>query len=167
MVGRRTEHRVVHDDPELDISSLDLGYVNIQNPVACAVYLARTGARRYKQGIDLNALSYAVLVPPGLSFGVSGEMMFCQGFLDAYEGKYPSLKEAIKLIGAGARSVALSTDVAVMRDKDLFKVFIKGDEVGWMKAGTTIVNVPKTDTSWLSTYFLERIEGWKIVEGVK
>lgn len=167
LVTGRIEHKVTADDPLIDISSLDLGYVNISHPLSCAVHCARAGQRRYKQGVDFHHLVYNVLTIPSEKFSMNGDWMKCQGFLDAYEGKYPSFKDATKMISSGSKSVALSREVAILRDKDIMKVFVKNDEVGWYKAGTNSVYVPTTETSWITGYYLETIEGWKIVEGVK
>lgn len=166
IVTRHLEHTINFDDPELDISSLDLGYINIVNPVACAVHASRIGQRRYKQGVDLRALSYDVLTLPSEKFALNADYMFCQGFVDAYQGKYPSVSDALKMVSKTHRSVALSNDVAILRDKDIIKVYVKTEEIGWMKAGINTVNIPKSETSWMYQYYLEKLDGWKIVEGV-
>lgn len=166
IANRLVEHNnIPFDDAELDISSLDLGYVNITTPVECAVHTARVGNRRYKQGVDFRTLTYDVLTLPTEKFAFNWENMFCQGFIDAYEGKYPTVDEALKKI-AKKRSIALSNDVAIMREKDLIKVYVKNEEVGWMKAGTKKVIIPPTPTSWMYHYYLERLEGWTVTEGV-
>lgn len=166
LVTMKVMHRVLHDDPEIDISSLDLGYMNVTNPAPVAIHMARVGGRRYRQGVDPKSLSYDVLLPSSEKFHFNPDLIFCQGFVDAYNGKFPSVKEAIGMVAKTHRSVAISNDVAILREKDIIKVFVKNEEVGWMKAGGSIVNLPPSETSWINRYFLERFDGWKIEEGV-
>lgn len=160
-------HRKNPDDPGLDVSSIDLGYVNINEPRVCAVYLKRNPIREYKQGINLRSLEYDALTLPKHRFGVGSDMMQCQGFLDSYNGNFPTLKEGIKRITIdGGHSVALNKDVALLRDVDILKVYFKQDEVGWIRVGTNKVTLPKTETSWVTLFNLNLIDGWEVVEGV-
>lgn len=168
IISKAVMHKKNPDDPGLDVSSIDLGYVNILVPRECAVYLIRNPVRQYRQGVDLRALEYDALTPPKYRFGVDHGYMNCQGFLDSYEGKFPSFKKAIKNLEEGALSVALSKDVAILKDADgVLKVYFKQQEVGWIRPGTNKVLLPKTETSWITLFNLNMIEGWEVIEGVK
>ena len=168
LISRAVMHRKNPDDPGLDVSSIDLGYMNLEIPRKCAVYLRRNPVRQYRQGVDLRALDYEALTLPKHGFGVSYEYMNCQGFIDSYNGKFPTFKKAIAMITVeGWYSVALSKDIAILRDNDVFKVNFKGNEVGWGRIGTNKVLVPKTEVSWVTVFNLNLVEGWEVVEGVK
>lgn len=168
VISKAIMHRKEPDDPGLDVSSIDLGYMNLEIPRKCAVYLRRNPLRQYRQGVDLRNLEYEVLTLPKHRFGISYEYMNCQGFLDSYEGKFPSFKKATAmLLVEGWFSAALSKDVAILRDGDVFKVSFKGGEVGWGKLGSNHVLVPKTEVSWVTVFNLNLIDGWEITEGVK
>lgn len=169
MVTRQTVHRKLPDDPGLDVSSLDLGYVNLEVPGRMAVYLERTPARRYRQGVDLNALRYTPLTTSGRRMGVEGSHMWCKGFIDSHQGIFPRFNQAIDLLSSGkAASVALSKQVAILRDGDIYKVFLQHEEAGWIRSGEKIVRVPKGDLSWVTIQALESVsKEWIIQEGVK
>lgn len=163
LVTKRVTHRVAADDPYIDISSLTLGYFNIG---MAAVYIQRHPYRRYKQGVDLNALEYRTL---SKDFVYGAHDMFCQGFVEGLLDRYPSFAKAVSnMLTDKAQSVALSRDVALKREKDLFKVHVKGDEVGWIKSGTNRVLIPPTESSWATVWILKDTSGaWEVVEGVK
>jgi hypothetical protein len=160
-------HKVSAEDEDLDISSINIGYVNIADPdYRMAVYLKREPARRFKQGIEFERLTQKTL-KVGVSV-VSPSKLGGRGFVDAVLGNFPSLQKALNDITKnGWASVALSRDVALMRDKELLKVYLKDDEVGFMRLGTTEVMVPKTELSWYHAFLLEGIKEWKVVEGIK
>jgi hypothetical protein len=159
---------VDHDDRDLDISSLTLGYVNVEDPGhKLAVYLKREALRQFRQGVDIGRLTQFVL-RPGVP-QVTPKVLYCQGFVDCVTGKYPTVSEALsKIINKSFFSVAVSRNVALKKDGDLIKVFVKDDEVGYMQPNMLkIVKVPKTDTSRYAMFFLNEVEGWKVVEGIK
>lgn len=164
IVTKQSIARVDPDDTDLDISSLTLGYFNIGD---CAVFLARQPLRRYKQGVDPNLLTIATL---SNSHRVDANGILCQGLVDGLMDRYPMFKEAIKKVSK-VQSVALSRDVALLRDKDLVKVHVKGSEVGWIKLGATTMDkvyVPPSDTSWITVYILQQTsDQWEVIEGVK
>lgn len=167
LITRNTVHRKTADDPDLDVSSMDLGYVNIENPRNVAVYVKRLPRRMYKQGIDLSALSYHALTLPANRFSVGQDNMWCKGFVDSYEGNFPTFSQAIKFLTDGKRySVAITRDVALLRDKDTVKVYVKDDEVAWLRLGTKQVIVPKGDCSWVTVLQLEIASSeWQVQEG--
>lgn len=160
-------HKVSSGDEDLDISSINIGYINVSEPeYRVAVYLKREPYRRYKQGIEIGQLTQKVL-RSGMS-PLHPSKIQCRGFVDAILGSYPTLGTAlINITKNGWHSVAVSRDVALKRETDLLKVYLKDDEVGYMRLGTTDVIVPKTELSWYHVFLLENIPGWKVREGVK
>jgi len=159
--------RVESDDIDLDISSINIGYVNIIDPdYKMAVYLKREPLRQFKQGLSIDHLTQKTLRNSVSS--VPKQKIMSRGFVDAVIGKFPSVKEAIDLISKkGWYSVAVSRDVALKRENDLLKVYIKDTEVGYMKLGTDRLIVPKTEQSYYHIIWLNDISGWEVSEGSK
>lgn len=122
-------HRIEPDDFLLDISSVPLGYMNSSH-YKCAIYLKRHPYRKFKQGVVLELLTSSPLIQSPKKFNASPSRLRCAGLVRSITGNFPNLAEAIKLITSGAVSVALSRDVAILRDAAEIKVFIKEDEVG-------------------------------------
>jgi hypothetical protein len=156
------------DDPDLDISSLTLGYVNIGHPdYKCAIYLKREAYRQYKQGVDLGKLTQVVLRQ---GWGPIGwQHLRCKSLVDCVMGNYPSYQEAVDLITKMKHySVAVSRDVALKKEGEQLKVFLKDTEVGYVNLkDRTKVYVPDTDTSMFAVFFLSEIKGWEIIEGIE
>jgi hypothetical protein len=155
------------EDVNIDISSLTLGYLNIDHPdYKLAVYLKREPARQYRQGIDVQRLTQTVLRSNGA--GVHPKILEGKCLVDCVANNYPSFSQAMKLlVEKGFFSVALSRDVAVQREYDKLKVFVKEIEVGYVRMGTKKVIVPTTDTSCYAIFFLSDIKDWDIQEGNK
>lgn len=168
LISRQVIHRKNPDDPAIDVSSLDLGYVNIETPARAAVYLERNPARRYRQGVDFNNLRYTPLTRPSSRFGVEPNSMWCKGFVDSHMGNFPTFKKAMSdLLASKAHSVALSKQVALLKDKDDIKVYYQTEEVGWVRDMNRVI-VPKTEVSWITVQTLELVsKEWVIQEGVK
>jgi hypothetical protein len=156
---------VASDDELIDISSISIGYVNVADENRCAVYLKRDPLRRYKQGVEIDYLRQMPLRKG--SSQINRNSILMHGFVDAVANRFPSYLDAIKKMTSkdSWHSVALSRDIAIQRDVDIFKVFVKDKEVGYMKAGSHIVNVVKDDVSYCYTHILKTIHGWEVTEG--
>lgn len=161
--------RVYGDDENIDISSINIGFVNIIDPdYKCTVYLKREPLRRFKQPLEFDFLTQKVLrqgVPT-----IPKNKLSSAGFVDAVMGKFPPLEEAINLIiKRGWYSVALSRDIAIKREADTLKVYLKESEVGFMKLDNKErkLVVPMSDVSYYHCVYLRDIKGWTVVEGIK
>jgi hypothetical protein len=161
--------RVLSDDPKLDISSINIGFVNVIHPnYKCAVYLKREPFRKFKQGIELHSLTQKVL-HNGVTT-VDHSVLSSKQFVDAVLGKFPSYKDALDLLTKkGFQSVAISRDVALKKEDELLKVYLKDTEVGFIKLSLNLtkVFVPRTEQSYYHMVLLEDIKGWDVVEGVR
>jgi len=165
VVTGNLDHNVDAEDSMIDISSITIGYVNVNDADnRCAVHLKRDPLRRFKQGIEIDYLKQNVLRKGGSQINRNNILMF--GFVDAVAGKFPSYQEALRMMTkANWQSVALSKDIALQKDADLYKVFVGDQEVAYIKAGTHKVNVIKNDVSFCYSHILSVIQGWEIVEG--
>lgn len=167
IIDKRLIARVSPEDPQLDISSLTLGYFNIKDK---AVYAARQPFRRYKQGVDIFSLTYSTAGAERTRF--EADQMYCQGFIDGLNQKYPSLKMALKMLKDKTHSsVAISQEVAVVDDARNIKIYIKGEEAGWARIdrteGVIKAIVPKNESSWVLKILLEYAsKDWVVSEGV-
>ncbi|QIG73028.1 hypothetical protein EVB99_037 [Rhizobium phage RHph_N3_19] len=160
--------QVDSDDENLDISSINIGFVNIYSPdLKLCVYLKREPLRQFKQGIVLELLTQKVLRAG--SGGLSKSALMCRGFVDAVLGRFPTYNEALKMITKDSwHSVALSRDIAIKRENELLKVYIKDTEVGYIRLSeTNKLIVPKNAQSYYHVLLLEDIRGWSVVEGNK
>jgi hypothetical protein len=159
--------RIESDDDNIDISSINIGYVNIINPdYKTAVYLKREPTRQFRQGIAIDHLTQKVL-RKDLNSVPRGAIM-STGFVDAVMGRFPSIDGAFDLITKkGWFSVAISRDIAVRREADLLKVYLKESEVGYIRLGTKKLIVPKTEQSYYHVALLSDIKGWEVSEGLK
>lgn len=138
------------DDFLLDISSVPLGYMNSAR-YQSAVYLKRQPFRRYKQGVVLDLLTAIPLATKAGMFGVSTGHLRCVGFVNSIKNIFPDKDTAIDRLQKGAvKSIAISREVAFLRDGSTINVFIKEIPVGVYSNG--VVTVPKeTDNipSWI------------------
>jgi len=155
------------DDDLLDVSSVPLGYVNIVHPdYKLCVYLKRDPLRRFKQGVEVDILTQKIL-RDGWS-PISRDIIRSKSLVDTILGRFPSYKEALDFITKkGFHSVALSRDIALKREGELLKVYLKESEVGYIRLGTDRVIVPKTDQSYYHILLLEDLHGWEVIEGSK
>ena len=160
------EATVNSDDEKLDISSISIGYVNVSDPkYRTAVYLKRQPLRRFKQGIEISTLSQTVL---GKFSEVNHQTILSYGFVDAVLGRFPAIAEALNMLTKlGWHSVAVSRDVALRRDGEYIKVYIKDKEVGYMEAGgrDREVIIPTDEVSYCYTHTLMDLKGWTVKEG--
>lgn len=150
------------DNEELDISSLTLGYVNIDHPdYKLAVYLKREPTRQFKQCVEVSRLSQVPL-KNGLS-NIHHKIILGKGLVDCVLNRYPTFDQAMMMITKrGFASVAISKDIAIKRETDLLKVYLKTDEVGYMKLGTKKLIIPETNISYYASLFLSEIKDWEI-----
>ena len=169
LVGDRIYARVSSDDPDLDISSLPLGYVN-HSVTKSAVYIKRNPLRRYKQGVDPGVMQYMLL--PGAARGVGHEVFHDKGFTENVADVYPTFSKALSLLTKkdGYTSIALSRDVAISREGGVIKVWITMDEVGYITLTSGSENnrctIIKTDVSWIIRTKLEKV-GISVNEGIR
>jgi hypothetical protein len=154
---------VESDDPELDISSINIGFVNLPAPEQrFCVYLKREPLRQFKQGIVLESLTQKVLKDK--VDHVSKGALMSRGFVDAVLGRFPTYEDALDMITKKSwTSVALSRDIAIKREEELLKVYIKDTEVGYIRlTNTQEVIVPKGNQSYYHVLLLEDIKGWSV-----
>lgn len=147
---------IASNDPELDVSSPSLGYINFGG---YANYVMRRPERRFKQVVSPQSLICERVMTGGfvgpdtllnMLFSKEGESMLL--------GKYPSVKEALERINSGKKvvSVAVSRDTAIAKDSfGTLRVYNKLEQVGYVREGTNIVVIPKDELAWVISKCLE------------
>lgn len=163
--GEVVKKEVKENDPLLDISSPELGYVNDDH--GC-FYVYRRPDRRYKQ--TLTTASLGVRSGDGSIFGSRDTDRLNDAFHGRYfrnmlMGKYPSVEKAFAKLSQSkkaASSIAIHRDVGLYRDSfGLIRVFFKGDEVGKINPGENIVRIPHDDKAWVISSYLNEFS-WEI-----
>jgi hypothetical protein len=153
--------QVEPDNPDLDISSVPLGYVNLTKH-KIATYVRREPLRRYKQGVDINYVSQKALNEDG---ALSNQYLMGQEIVDCIMDKYPPLKVALNMITKdGWSSVAISRCVALRRKGGIVSVYLKDSVAGTLKLGTNTVVIKRDDLSWVKKKALESISDLVVIE---
>lgn len=153
--------RVEPDDDNLDISSIPLGYVNL-NQFKITTYVRREPLRRYKQGVEI---SYVTQKPLNSEGSLSNKYLKGQEIFDCVTGNYPNLSVAIrKLTTDGWSSIAISRNIALRRLDSSLKVYFKDSDVGVMRLGSKKVVIKRDDLSFVIKNALEKIKDWIVVE---
>jgi len=154
-----TVQTVASNDPDLDVSSLPLGYIQWGSN---AVYLKRQPGRRYKQGVDISS----VCANPN-SMPIE-ELLFSESFANMTDNKYPTMASVVKFIKSnkslrvGTSSLALSRDVAIFWSGKVFKVRYKNEEVGYIDPkNPLVVEVPSESMSWVVSLYLSDFT-WRV-----
>lgn len=143
------------DDPDLDISATDLGYINYfdkrrdKNEV---VYAYRTTAKRFKQALFPQYVQLKSI--EGEEIG-SRHLWSSRGAFDFFIDNYPSLDVALKNLGRGGE-VAISRDVAMRKtESGVILVYLRMKEVGWIGDLKNGINW-SDDASWVEMKYVTR-----------
>lgn len=143
-----TDVRIKHikpDDPALDISIFDLGYVNyIYQDKNVVLYPYRNTGKSYKQGTYLGHVYTSTI--DGKNSDHGSYALQCQGFVDMLEGRYPVLA-ALNF----NNEIALSPDLAVRVDDLGVREFF------WRRKKIA-VQVPKQKIHRLQTEFTPLVD---------
>jgi hypothetical protein len=172
---------IKEDDPDFDISSPELGYMNFsflgeKNPKVRVLYVEREPRKRYRQGLCSSHLTYSditgnsgTLHIPGMAYE---HFIKSQGFYDMLVGNYFSLddvfgaleEEAVMLgdVKIACTQMALSKDTAIEKTRSgVYQVYFKADNVGWVAPGTRTVNVKSSEVGWVISRYLNQFS-WKV-----
>ncbi len=173
---RREIFKVISpDDPELDISFAECGYMNFTptekqqktyglGPEGVVLYVTRNTSKKYKQG---NYPSYTQLLnisgSPSNKFDYA-TVCFSRGMVDFIEGVYPSplqvLKEFSELKGK-VSEVAVSPEIALRKESvGVIFVYYRGTQMGWIAPDTMNIVVTDHELKWVVERHMTRLT-WK------
>ena len=143
------------NDPELDISSIELGYYNLSKD-DCA-YAIRQPARRYKQGIYPDNVIWRTV--RGTNYeGSKVNIFHRQEVFDGLCGIYPLIREALTIEKGNQ---AISPDVAIENiPVGMAMVYLKTSLVGYFdkRWGRLIL---RDDLNWASEKYVKRFD-WRL-----
>jgi hypothetical protein len=151
------------NDEEFDISSVPLGFVQINKNQVC--YISRRPARIYKQGLSPESVIIEYISKDARINNEGRFNIFTKPFSDMVLEKYPPLLEVLKGLPTidVPIEVAVSRDVALQYDPVLkiSYVYYKIDKVGFIMNGTKKVIVPTSEKAWVITNYLYELE-WEV-----
>jgi len=123
-------------DPLFDISTPPLGWMNFFSSENFALYVERLPVRRWRQGICSTNTRFTPLINGSLFKGGGGrDYIYTFQFEDMILGKFPSLKECISTLKKQTHtvhSIAVDRDVCLAKKDNIYTVWYKKDEVGWI-----------------------------------
>lgn len=125
---------VDRDDKDLDVTPVPLGLVCYGRTL---VYLSRTPARRWKQGLNRESLRGTAV--GGRAKPVGEEMMRSQTMKRLIEGSFPSLKEAVKEAKKTGRST-FSREFGIVLIRDNLVLVHKTRYVGTVQEGEPVLH---------------------------
>jgi hypothetical protein len=121
---------------KFDLAPFPMGFMNLNEH---AVYLSRAPKKQQKQGLSEGTLSAVTVGDPlGQQRIRFADLLNKKEFADCISGNYPNVREATRLIEAGAQSVAFSRCFAMARDTalpELIYLYHKKDKVGFIMDG--------------------------------
>lgn len=149
--------KIMVDDPLLDISSIELGYMNLENNQKENVvrYAKRHPQKQYAQGIRPDHLTWHTIDGQETSAALGrGTYNYTQeGFAQSIYGTFPMF-DAIEW--ETLNEVALSQMVALKKiDIGLVLVYFRTRNVGYIEPGKKVVKVPDDDSAWVVHRYLQ------------
>lgn len=107
------DHKVSANSADLDIRSIELGYVNSEGSTFFAY---RVPYRKQKQGMACDNIEISSLLNPEHKSGIGGATILSKPFRDMLVNKYPSIKECSQL--GQFKSGAFSKNFAIRHEWD-------------------------------------------------
>lgn len=171
--GADADHKNVDPyDNKVDVSSIELGYVN-KGSIRSVMYMIRRPLRRFQQGLS-EQTTFQQFLPEHIKHPEEANFMnrtrdtlYSQDFEDMVSGKYPSLDLALTALREwqvkdGRGEVAVTQDIALSIDgMGIIRVYYKNSYVGWIAPNKKTVNVPSNDMGWIVSQYLSGLN-WEI-----
>lgn len=123
------ETRKYLSSKKFDLAPFKMGYINYGRD---AYFLARTPVRQYKQGLSGATLTSTDVMGKKVPLSFA-DLIQKQAFVDMFDGKYPSFRDAGELLGEEKNnSVAISRTFAFTLDHELEALYLlhKGVKCG-------------------------------------
>ncbi len=154
-------------DPDLDISSIEIGYMNWDwskesrryltvsqqrgegNKVS---YLQRLPIQRYRQGLTSDVVRTLGVDGESNKYSSESSMeLFNEGFKNMVAGNYPTYPEAAQLLFDGEeKEIAISIDFALKAtDSSLILVYYQTRNIGWIEPNKGLIKIPDDELEWV------------------
>jgi len=158
-------HVVSVEDDDLDISSIELGYMNEENEtgrsdvVLKTLYAYRNPSRQgYRQGIWEGNVRFESLDGKPVHYTLSH---YSVGIANLLKNNYPSFDEAMERL-AKYGEVALSREVGISQDKlGVRKIFYRGEQIGYGTPSDPQIYLRSSPASWIFRKNLS-VFPWKV-----
>lgn len=159
-------------DPDFDISSIELGYLNWEVSPAMRYphssmkrggnqvsFLSRPPAKRYCQGLQADYIRRQSI--DGVDEGDANYVLHSEGFIKLCRNDYPPLPEAIERLTKGGESgIAISREFALKSlDSTLILAFCEMKNIGWILPRSMKIEVPEGELQWIYRQMMDRLVG--------
>lgn len=151
-------------DLKFDVSTPPLGWINSRyDGFDTAFYVERLNVRKWRQGLCNTNTQSSVIWNGKCQKFTSANMLWTKGFEDMVMGSYPTLENAFKTLKnkSTIQGIAVSRNIAIAKRDDVYTVWYKKDEVGFIPVGSKVVRVPHEQHSKLISKFLKELT-WEI-----
>ena len=160
-------------DPDLDVASVPLGYLQGEGQNRWRVYyLSRIPIRKVKQGLPVSAIRVMAVGEDenARSSKIHVGMVHSTTFSNMVKNEYPRLPDSMKALrGLYSKDpsqiyqIAVSRDIALeINQMGIINVHYKRNFVGWIQPDKSTVHVPKSDLSWVISQFLSSHLDWVV-----
>lgn len=142
VAGNGKEVRKYLSSKNFDLAPFKMGYFNHKGE---ATFVSRNPIRQNRQGLCQNITSFTDCRGKPSQTMNFVTMVGSPGFIDMFNGKYPSFEEAGELLeNKGTSSVAVSRSFAFIIDHDLEALLLmhKGIKCGIALKGDKVLKVP-------------------------
>lgn len=162
LAGQRFVTKIKVDDPDLDISTPPLGYIQYNEHLVA--YVMRRPLRQFKQTITQDTVVYEGLGGKALGFKPN---LYSQAYEDAVLGKFPTYQEIrdefLKLNEKCEKVLSLEVALQWVPELKIIHVFYKNEIVGLVThLDPYTVIVPDSDKGWIVSRYLGVFRGWKV-----
>lgn len=176
IVTKEKLYEVKPSDPNLDISSAEIGYLNWKPQINLVkyynsawakepnkvAYFERQPRRAYRQGLYADVVSSFHIDGKD---GIGSENLFgTDGFRASIVGEFPSLEMAIELMDHENWSeIAISQSIALQKiESGLTLVYFRTKNVGWIVPRTAQISVNEGKYAWAIKRLFEH-DGLEVV----
>lgn len=165
----RTSQIIQSTDPEFDVASVPLGYVNFGKEEKRVYYLSRIPARRVKQGLCIRSVMVET-ISGRRKADVNAQTLICtKNFVEAVQGIYPDLNASLEELRKNLKDndqigeIAITRDVAIEITKvGIIMVYFKKENVGWVQPNKFLVHVKEHRLGWVVSRYLSHGLSWEI-----
>lgn len=149
-LGDKKPEKVPPDDPDLDVSAFELGYMNLKS--GGVIYLTKGPIKQWKQGfVPQRTRGWDIS-------GKSRSIPHIQEYLESLSGKYPDIQGVMS--GVGPKDVALSPQVAIQRTlSGVCLIYLNCKNVAHLEPTTKKIHIKDGNFKWAYGRILKPVFG--------
>lgn len=147
------------DDPLLDISSIEVGYMNLNTAFTGnknkVFYLVRNTKKKYAQGLTSGNLLGFTIDNEACNLTLDIDVTRTKGFYESITGEFPIISDLLNTMRAGEQW-AVAQDVALRKSRlGLTTLFYRTKELGYFEEGSDTFKC-KDKYLWVFERYLSR-----------